>query len=194
MSQDLRKMFETERERSLRMPEGHEKRFESRLEKSFSEKTRPRSFYWIGIAASLILMLSVGLWMTREPGLPQEDTLQVATQDSVKTTPAFSLGDLSPDLLKVEQYYTTNINLELANLDISDDNREIAAGFMSRLRELDAEYGELSRELNEVGPNEETISAMIGNFQLRLQLLLKLKETLNELKQSKNETVQNRSV
>lgn len=187
-------MFEKERKRSLRMPEGHESRFEARLEKSFARQPRPRAYYWLGIAASLLLIVSVGLWMTQNQGLPQDDTQKVATQDSVKATPAFSLGDLSPDLRKVEQYYTTNINLELANLDISDENRDIADGFMSRLRELDAEYGELSRELNEVGPNEETISAMIGNFQLRLQLLLKLNETLNELKQSKNETVQNRSI
>ena len=192
MSQDLRRMFEEERKHSLRMPQGHEKRFEARLEQSFQTRGS-RHYYWIGIAASLLLMISLGVWMGLGPGNPEEGIQQVAVQDSVQSSPAFSLGDLSPDLRKVEQYYTTNINLELANLNISDDNKAIADGFMSRLGELDTEYADLSQELNEVGPNEETISAMIRNFQLRLQLLLKLKETLNELNQSKNETVQNRS-
>lgn len=192
MSQDLRKMFEKERERSYRMPEGHEARFEARLEESFGNKNR--LYYWIGIAASLLLLISLGVWTGLRPEIAKPGVQEVAGQDSTSTVPGLSLGDLSPDLRKLEQYYTTNINLELAKLDISEENKAIADGYMARLRELDTEYGKLNRELNEIGPNEETISAMIRNFQLRLQLLLKLKEKLNEIKQSDNESIQKRSV
>ena len=192
MSQDLRKMFEEERKRPIRMPDGHQERFEALLDES-SRKGGKRHYYWIGMAASLLLLISVGLWMYRNPGLPEDGIEQVAGQDSLTSRSGLSLGDLSPDLRKLEQYYTANINMELANLTISEENKAMADGFMNRLRELDTEYGELSRELNEVGPNEETISAMIRNFQLRLQLLLKLKEKLNELKKSENETVYNQS-
>ena len=94
----------------------------------------------------------------------------------------------------MEQYYTASIHMELANLDISDENKAVADDYMKRLRELDTEYQNLVVELNEIGPNEETISAMIRNFQLRLQLLTRLKEKLNELKQSKNESVSSNSV
>ncbi|MEO0902253.1 MAG: hypothetical protein AAFY00_09595, partial [Bacteroidota bacterium] len=53
--------------------------------------------------------------------------------------------------------------------------------------ELDGEYNHLNQELNELGPNDDTISALINNLQLRLQLLQKLKTKLNQLKSSKNE-------
>jgi len=61
--------------------------------------------------------------------------------------------------------------------------------FMDRLSDLNKEYKSLNNELNEVGPNEQTIGALIKNLQLRLQLLLKLKEKLHQLKSSENETV-----
>ncbi len=60
---------------------------------------------------------------------------------------------------------------------------------MNQLAELNGEYTKLSAELNEIGPNEQTITAMIKNLQLRLQLMHKLREKLNQLKSSKNETV-----
>lgn len=175
------------------MPADHEARFERRLEEAFPEK-RSNRYIWMGIAASVVALLGVALWMYRQaPALPAEQQ-PVVQQDSVATPSGFSLGDLSPDLRKVEQYYTASINMELASLDISDENKAVADDYMRRLRELDTEYQNLVVELNEIGPNEETISAMIRNFQLRLQLLTKLKEKLNELKQSNNESVSSNSV
>ena len=193
MSQDLRELFERERSRTPRMPEGHEARFEERLAQAFPHRKRP-TWGWLAIAASVVALLGFGIWIFRPtPAIP-EGTQQVVSQDSVRTRPGLSLGDLSPDLRKVEQYYTANISLELAGLDISPENKKMADDYMARLRELDAEYQSLVTELNEYGPNEETISAMIRNFQIRLQLLQKLKAKLNELKQSKNETVSSNSV
>ncbi len=193
MSQDLRELFERDRSRTHRMPEGHEARFEERLASAFPQR-RGVSWGWLGVAASVVALLGFGIWVFRpEPVIPN-GTEQVVSQDSVKTRNGLSLGDLSPDLRKVEQYYTANISLELASLDISPGNKKMADDYMSRLRELDTEYQSLVEELNQFGPNEETISAMIRNFQMRLDLLQKLKAKLNELKQSKNETVSSNSV
>lgn len=190
MSQDLRELFERERKRAHPMPGGHEARFEQKLAEAFP---RPRPAYrlWIGVAASVVALLGMGIWLYQPGPVPAENPVQVVSHDSVQNTPGLSLGDLSPDLRKVEQYYTANISLELASLDISPANKKMADDYMARLRDLDAEYQNLVAELNEIGPNEETISAMIKNFQIRLQLLQKLKAKLNDLKQSKNETVSN---
>jgi len=177
------------------MPEGHEARFEARLEEAFQEK-KPRPFFWLGIAASVVALLGLAFWMFRQdPALPTgTDALAGEQTDTITAPSSLSLGDLSPDLKKLEQYYTASINLELASLDISEENREIADNFISRLSDLNTEYEQLNEELNEIGPNEQTITAMIKNLQYRLQLLLKLKEKLNELKSSKNETVQSSSI
>lgn len=188
-------MFESEREREFPMPEGHESRFEARLEEAFGQK-RSRPFFWLGIAASTVALLGLAFWMFRQdPALPEGEGVVVEQPaDTLAPASGLSLGDLSPDLRKLEQYYTASINLELASLDISEENKEVADNFISRLSDLNTEYEQLHEELNEIGPNEQTISAMIKNLQYRLQLLLKLKETLSELKKSKNETVQSSSI
>jgi hypothetical protein len=194
MSQDLRTLLKADREKEHPIPEGHESRFRKRLQDSFPQK-RKSPYSWLGIAASVALLLGFGIWYFLPSGeLPAEETQTVVARDSTHTPAAISLGDLSPDLKKLEQYYTTNINMELASLDISEENRMVADDFIARLRELDSEYKLLSQELNDIGPNEQTISAMIRNFQYRLQLLLKLKSKLNELKSTKNETVNVNSV
>ena len=174
------------------MPEGHESRFEARLENAFSQKRRP-SYFWIGIAASVVVLLGLVFWMVPgDPALPVgEETLVQEEADTTAAPRGLSLGDLSPDLRKLEEYYTASINLELASLSISDENRDMANEFIDRLSDLNTEYEQLNQELNVIGLNEETITAMIKNLQLRLELLLKLKEKLNALKSSNNETIQN---
>lgn len=195
MSQDLRELFEREREKDLTMPQGHEARFEKRLEEALGKEKR-RSFPWIGVAASFIALLGMALWFQNRQADPFEtpEILLQQTDDAATVPKGISLGDLSPDLRKVEAYYTASINLELANLDISDENREVANDFIMRLGDLNSEYQQLNAELNDIGPNEQTIGAMIKNLQYRLQLMLKLKEKLIELKSSKNETVYSNSI
>ncbi|MGI9552700.1 MAG: hypothetical protein ACR2MT_15965, partial [Aurantibacter sp.] len=66
-------------------------------------------------------------------------------------------------------------------------NKGLVDSYLEQLSELDEEYRRLNVELNEIGPNDQTINALIQNLQLRLELLYKLKNKLNELKSSENE-------
>jgi len=75
----------------------------------------------------------------------------------------------------------------LSRLDLSGEAKSVADGFIIQLGELDAEYKRLNAELNTLGPNDQTIEALVKNLQLRLQLLYKLKDTLQEIKTSENE-------
>ncbi|MFK5972791.1 MAG: hypothetical protein QM485_05875, partial [Flavobacteriaceae bacterium] len=85
-------------------------------------------------------------------------------------------------------------NLELSKLQISNRNKTMVDDFMYQLSELNQEYKTLNVELNQMGPNDQTITALIKNLQLRLQLLHKLKEKLNALKSSKNEQVETNTI
>ena len=143
---------------------------------------------WLQIAATVVVLIGVGAFLfTRNSASDNIKTTTVDRANTEQAQPNISLGDLSPDLQKVEAYYVANINMELASLDVSDENKALVDGYMEQLAELDAEYKKLNQELNELGPNDQTISALINNLQLRLQLLQKLKTKLNQLKSSKNE-------
>lgn len=187
MSQDLRKMFknvDSKLEHSIK--DGHEGRFLERLEQEFPTAKKVR-IPWFGIAASVVILVGMAFFVleNKQP----EESIQTTVVESDAVTPeknGISLGDLSPDLQKVENYYMVNINLELSRLEVSDRNKALIDSFMERLEELNQEYKNLNEELNVIGPNDQTISALINNLQLRLQLLHKLKEKLQELKAQNN--------
>ncbi len=192
MGHDLREMFNKEREKQNPvMKKGHEDRFLSRLEEEMpvqQAKKRVHTAFWLQMAASVAVLVSVGLYFLGSDN--KQDVNEAGTKvvdSNVQEATTISLGDLSPDLKKIENYYLSNINLELSDLQVDPDNKEVMDNFMERLGELDAEYRRLNQELNQFGPNDQTINALIGNLQLRLQLLQKLKSKLNQLKSSKNE-------
>ncbi|OAB75764.1 hypothetical protein [Cochleicola gelatinilyticus] len=197
MAQDIRKMLE-QKEETSRLSEGHEARFEARLEKAFpSEKVNTLShtskenplLLWMKIAAVAVVFIAVAAfgWYSLS-GDSINETPAVAETASEKTSKKnMTLADISPDLKKVEDYYMTGINLQLASLKITDDTKDIIDGYMKQLAELDAEYEALNTELTEVGPSEATITALIDNLKLRLELLFKLKNKLKELKNQNNE-------
>ncbi len=186
MAQDLRKLFKEQREKEThQMNKGHEERFFAKLEEELPKNTRPNSYFWLRIAASLVIFVSVATYFFMNSKKDNDSTETIVNNN--ETESSISLGDLSPDLEKIENYYVANINLELANLEVSEENKGVVDGYMEQLAELDAEYKRLNKELNQLGPNDQTIEALIQNLQLRLQLLKKLKEKLNQLKLSKNE-------
>lgn len=193
MAQDLRELFEKEREqKEFAMKKGHEARFLSKLEEDMSNETikkKSNTFFWMGIAASVLMVFGLGIYFfsTTDKVDPNTNPAVVENEATKQLLNTISLGDLSPDLKKIESYYVTNINLELSDLEFTGDNRAVIDGYMERLAELDKEYNRLNADLNEFGPNDDTINALIKNLQLRLQLLQKLKAKLNQLKSSKNE-------
>ena len=181
MAQDLRKLFEEQREKkNYQMKKGHENRFFEKLESQMPQKTALNTYFWLKIAASVVVLVSLASYFfINNTADSNSKTAIVSTTDTHKSEKVISLGDLSPDLKKVENYYVANISLALAGLEVSDENKDIVDGYMEQLAALDEEYKRLNKELNEIGPNDQTIEALIQNLQLRLQLLKKLKEKLN---------------
>jgi len=195
MAQDLRELFKNERNGDgPRMKPGHTKRFHERLENRFPKQRKP----WVvplKIAASVFILLGIGIYFLVQHNIQTVPQPEVAEKEaSVETKAGISLGDLSPDLKKVENYYVANINYELSKLEVSSENKAMVEGFMNQLGVLNQEYKTLNTELNKMGPNDQTITALIKNLQLRLQLLQKLQEKLKHLKASKNETVKTSSM
>ncbi len=188
MAQDLRELFDDDRKTGYTLKSGHEKRFEKRLDQTFPVVPK-KNRYWLWIAASVVIVLFVGTYRYLNPAgsieQPKNPAMAVENTTSVKET--ISLGDLSPDLKQVEDYYVVNINMALSELEVSGDTKALADNYMKRLEELNKEYLRLITELNEIGPNDQTITVLIKNLQLRLELLQRLKLKLNEFKSNQNE-------
>ena len=205
MGQDIRKMLQEDKEsRKFKMPEGHQSRFEDRLNKAFPEKKKSAGRKWfLQIAAILVVALAAGGFFyfnsgtsvdpygTQVVGTSEENPLEEKEKKTENSAKQFQLSDVSPQYKKIEDYYMASLNMELAKLDVNNENKELIDSFMKQLAELDKEYKRLNNELNELGPNEQTIEAMVANLQLRLELLFKLKQKLKEIKESKDNSYEN---
>ena len=196
MAQDLREMMRDNREDDLTLREGHQSRFEERLAKALPEQEESKNNggstssgwnFFLKIAAVLILAGGI-VWFVGKDAFAKADTEIVSTegQEQPKEDPTVQLSDLSPQFKKVEDYYLASINVELARLEITDENKELVDAFLKQLAELDAEYARLNQEITESGISEEMVNAMVENLKLRLELLSKLKKKLTELKASQD--------
>jgi len=98
-----------------------------------------------------------------------------------------TLAEISPEYEEVENTILTSIKFQLSNITIDDTNRELVESFKMRLANLDKEYQRLNRELIEVGPNVQSVEAMMENLKIRLSLLSRLKDKLKELERIEKE-------
>ncbi len=199
MARDIKKMFENYTPGPSEIPQGHEARFEARLNKAFSEpipEEKNASTMWLKIAAIAIVFFSISYFGYQQLSSSGAEIIESNNNAVVENNeeilekndaPKLTLADISPDLKKVEEYYITGINVQLASLKIDDENKELVDGYMQRLSELDREYASLNAELTKVGPTEATVTALIDNLKIRLDLLFKLKNKLKELKNQNNE-------
>lgn len=186
MAQDIRDLFKNEQLQHAEMPKSHEARFLEKLEEAFPEAEQKSSkFSWLNIAASVVLLigLSFGAYKLIPPTV-EAGTEVAIIEDTVKTK---TLGDVSPDLKKVEDYYLASINLELSKIKPTTETKAVFDGYLEQLEELNQEYIRLSEELNE-NTSELTINALIDNLRFRLDLLYRLKEQLQTLDASDEST------
>ncbi len=194
MGRDLRELLKEDAGRGKQMREGHEERFLEKLDLAQKRPGQDRKFWW-PVAASVVVLIGLGiLFFPMEDRVLPEEQPVVLEEQPVQTNQGISLGDLSPDLQKLENFYLASINMELAELEISEENQVMVSEYMERLATLNDAYKELQKELNDLGPNDQTIEALIYNLQMRLDLLYKLRDKINYLKSSKNEAVTSHSI
>ena len=199
MAQDIRKMFQEDRSLpSERLEKGHEQRFGARLEKAFpqEEKTtkEPKNNYmFLKIAAVLVVALGIGfVFMAPDNMFKGEQVVETAPseeimekEEEVPVTKEYQLSDVSPEFKKIENFYLASLNIELAKLEVNEENKALVDSFMKQLAGLDQEYKKLNAEISETGLTEGSVEAMISNLQLRLELLYKLKNKIKDINQSK---------
>ncbi len=182
MARDIKELFKDDKKAPEKMPENHQERFLEKLDKAMPVTTKSK-FSWMHIAAGIVLLigLSFGAFKYIQPqgGKLIEEEVVSIEKDETKT-----LGDISPGLKKVEDYYMASINLELSKIKYTPETKDLFDGYLSQLDELDKEYKRLSVELTESGPSELTVNALIDNLKFRLNLLYRLRAQLKELNTS----------
>jgi hypothetical protein len=196
MAQDIRELLKQDKQIPAgQIRKGHQQRFMSRLEKELPKKTKRVEYKWLNIAASIVVIFSVSLLTynqfgsneIKEVDIVDSNTTPVKNSSVILAKQSSPLAEISPEYQEVENSILTSIKFQLSQITIDDTNRELVESFMTRLDNLDNEYQRLSKELIEVGPNVQSVEAMMENLTIRLSLLNRLKDTLKELERIENE-------
>ena len=151
---------------------GHFERFEARLKEQDkgSKKSTPISWYWLAIAASIILF--VGIWFGNNNA-----------QDSRQ------LGELSPKMEETQNFYLATIQKEIKFIEgqKNPQNQKIIDDAFTQLTKLELDHQKLSRELKESNEDKRVIYAIIANFQIQIEVLQNLVEQLDEFDRMNSE-------
>jgi len=187
MKVDLRDKLKKEK-MMRQLTKNHRNSFEQLLQSELHQKPK-NSYIFLKIAASVLLIFSLGVTGYR---FYNSDVSQgiVLTKDK-PVNKINSMADISPNLKKVEDFYLTQINYQIAKITITDENRELLEVYLSQLNVLQKEYNDLNTQLSINVVSEETIDVLIENLQLRLQLLRQLKkklEIIENFKTKENES------
>ncbi len=187
MARDIRELFKDDKMTHENMPKNHQERFLEKLDKVMPIVSKSK-FNWMRIAASVVLFIGLGSAVFKffQPRVDKPADLEVVTTKGTVETK--TLGDISPGLKKVEDYYLASINLELSKMKYTPETKDLFDGYLLQLDELDKEYKRLSSELTESGPSELTVNALIDNLKFRLNLLYRLRDQLKALSTSDNVT------
>ena len=186
MSKDIREILKNEVENTERLSTNHRQRFQQKLMDELHEKpSTKKSYQWLFIAASIMLLVSIGVKF-----YPTNTIEPVIKEIPEEYRNKISLGSISPELKTVEDYYVNTINYELSQLELTSANKELFDGYLTKIGELTKEYKSLTKELNTKGVNDDTINALIGNLQLRLQLLKRMQKQLQEFKNPTQNDIQ----
>ncbi len=151
---------------------GHEDRFLEKLSAAQGVVSikRTKRNWWrpLSIAASVVLLIGLGIGFLTEP---------ISVENKV--------AKISPEASQTHFYFANLIEEQVRELEKQDspETRKIIEDTMAQLQKLEQDYKRLEEDLLNGGDSKLILSAMITNFQTRIDLL---EEVMNQVDIIKN--------
>lgn len=162
--------------------EGHRDRFLSRLSEEAKGGTQRNDNPWwrnLSIAATIALLLASSVFIFRG-----EQSLDA------------QVAEISPQASETSRHFAGLISVQIKELEqmSSPETKPLIDDTLTQLEMLDSDYKKLERDLVQGGDSKLILSAMITNFQTRIDLLREVMERVEEVKQFKNENYENTTI
>ncbi|HDZ03566.1 hypothetical protein LCGC14_0127480 [marine sediment metagenome] len=159
---------------------GHQQRFLEKLNNSkgvatFAPKKKNSWFLTLSVAATIAILLSVGIF-------------QYNTTSSIDD----KVAQISPEASNTQFYFANLIEQQIKELNSekSPETEKIINDTMGQLKKLQLNYTKMEQDLVNGGNSKLILSAMITNFQTRIDLLNEVMvqiENIKSIKKSNNE-------
>lgn len=177
MEQKINELFKKERDINFKDKIDHEDIFVDRLYKELPPK-KPWFQSGLKIAATILLLISIMLF-----------SRSISDEQLKFEKPDLVLKNIAPDLEKIEEYYITNINQSISSIDYKNTEKKMVERYRNRLKILNQEHKTLMKEINSSGPNSMSITALINNLKIQLDILNQLNTVIEQKKNKKYEII-----
>jgi len=162
----------------------HEQRFLEKLEAQKANEflVKRNNTWWkpLAIAATVLILCSAGisLYYTSSPTIDEK------------------IAEIAPEVSKTEFYFASLIETQVKQLESenSPETEKIVEDTMMQLKKLETDYTELGQDLLNGGNSKLILSAMITNFQTRIDLLKDVLEQIETIKNFKKHTHENTTI
>ncbi len=162
---------------------GHQDRF---LEKLNASKgivgINSKRISWrkpLSIAASVVILVAIGIGTFKpQPTLDQQ------------------VASISPEVSNSQIYFAGLIEEQVKQLESEStpETKQIIDDTMGQLKKLENNYRQLEQDLLSGGNSKLILSAMINNFQTRINLLQDVLENIENIKKLKNYSDENQTI
>ncbi|MDZ7607259.1 MAG: hypothetical protein U5K79_17130 [Cyclobacteriaceae bacterium] len=123
------------------------------------------------VAASIILIAVIALGY-------YVNTRRIDTENN-----GIALHNISRELAETEAFYAGEIQEKIQMLEVAEGS--IDPDVRLQLDQMDEDYNELKNDLQDRADSEEVINAMIGYYRLKLDLLEKILDEIQETNEDK---------
>lgn len=162
---------------------GHQKRFLEKLEasKGVVSIQKRKTSWWrpLSIAASVVILLGVGISLfNTSPSIDQQ------------------VAEIAPEVSQTEFYFASLIEEQVKQLEkeSTPETKKIIDDTMIQLQRLETNYKMLEQDLLNGGNSKLILSAMINNFQTRIDLLQDVLHQVENIKNLKNYNDENYTI
>ena len=162
---------------------GHQDRFQEKLAQSGKVVTlsRKKISWWkpLSIAASILLLVAIGIGFYNTQATLEENVAEV-----------------SPEVSNTQFYFASLIEEQVKQLESenSPETKDIIDDTMIQMKKLEADYVKLKSDLQNGGNGKMILSAMITNFQTRIDLLEDVLNQIENIKTLKNQNDANYTI
>lgn len=160
--------------------QGHQQRFLDKLnvlkrDSGITSKHKTFGLSYISVAAGIALLLTLGFFQLNTPKTIDEQVAQI-----------------SPEASNTQFYFANLIEEQVRVLqsEESPETKKIIEDTMSQLKKLELNYSKMEQDLVNGGNTKLILSAMITNFQTRIDVLNEVMiqiKTIKKIKSTNNE-------
>jgi len=174
---NLQGAFDTEEPSS-----GHQEKFLEKLqaENGYVIQNKKSRTWWkpLSIAASILIVLGIGFNLNNSASIEDQ------------------VAEIAPEVSQTQFHFASLIDEQVKELErqSTPETKKIIDDTMLQLKKLDTNYKLLEQELLKGGNSKLILSAMITNFQTRIDLLQNVMDQVSNIKKLKNNYDENYTI